>query len=82
MKIRPWKITNNFINTTIEINSNVKVENPIIFALYDGDGFICLQGEISKETLRNNPFEPLDEYGRTFGCVGIIYYESGKWENI
>jgi hypothetical protein len=48
------------------------------FRLYDDDGSLYFEGQASAEV----EFEPLDYFGRSYGCTEIRYYNKGRWEQL
>ena len=53
------------------------------FKMYDDDGNLYFEGMLSANPDLDG-FEPLDEFGITFGCTEIRYLNkaTGKWETL
>jgi len=52
------------------------------FRLVDSDGFVMFTGRIdfgAEHRRKWNWFAPLDQFGRSYGCTSIEYFENGKW---
>ena len=51
------------------------VQLPIRFLLLDDDGKVYFSGRMATAD-----FEPLDDFGRGFGCTELRYNEKGEWK--
>lgn len=63
-------------------NFNFETSLPIGFRLRDGDDEIYFLGRMDRWTAENEPFAPLDDYGRAYGCTGIELYKDGSWTEV
>lgn len=57
---------------------NVTERHRFSFRLYDGDMTLCFEGV----STRNDCFDPLDDFGASYGCVEIHYKHGGKFEQL
>lgn len=86
MSYNPWKITKDIIEdgkaigTTsscwednIECNDYTKIK----FRLLDDDSNVYLEG-----VMRVMDFQPLDDFGISYGCTEIQYMENGCWKTL
>jgi hypothetical protein len=83
----PWKITKDIIDNGRAAANNTRSANweyrhhhldLMMFRLLDGDGEIYFEGIATLD----EEFQPLDDFGRSYGCTSIQYKEQGKWKEL